>query len=47
MDFSAAINRQVLCPYHEHFGNQARNCRQGCIYYATNNSIAAFNISEN
>ena len=46
-DFTAPINRQGLCPYHEHFGNQARNCRPGCIYYATSNSVASNDFSEN
>ena len=46
-DFSAPINRQGLCPYHERFGSQAKNCKPGCIYYATNASVAAFDYPEN
>ena len=40
-DFSAPINNQGLCPYHQYFGNQARNCKPGCMYYAKSSSIAA------
>ena len=46
-DFSGPINDQGLCPYHQHFGVQARNCRHGCIHYATGNSVATLDYTGN
>ena len=42
-NFSAPINAQGLCPYHQQFGSQARNCWEGCRYYTTGSSISAVN----
>ncbi len=47
MDFSATLNSNGLCPYHEHFGSQARNCKPGCIYEHMRGSINTLEESEN
>ena len=46
-DFSAPLNSEGLCPYHQQFGNQARNCRPGCIYQRMHSTISTMEESEN
>ena len=47
LSYDASINSNGFCSYHRQFGNKARNCRQGCIYYTTANSVTAINLQEN
>ena len=47
LSYDISIDSNGFCSYHRQFGNKARNCRQGCIYYTTACSVTAINLQEN
>ena len=47
LSYDTSIDCNGFCSYHRQFGNKARNCRRGCIYYTTASSVTAINLQEN